>query len=95
MLLWICEGVIGIFLPLLTVKEFMLIFAVFPYYMIIAFGTTPIVLFVQSLHYMGSFLLSLGIYTALTPLGLFIAPIWGFIIVGQMLVAWGRCVTLF
>lgn len=95
MLLWICEGVIGIFLPLLTVKEFMLIFAVFPYYMSIAFGTTPIVLFVQSLHYMGSFLLSLGIYTALTPLGLFIAPIWGFIIVGQMLVAWGRCVTLF
>lgn len=32
---------------------------------------------------------------AFIPVGIFIAPIWGFIIVGQMLVQWGNCTNLY
>jgi hypothetical protein len=29
------------------------------------------------------------------PLAIFVAPVWGFVIVAQMLVDWGQCVTLY
>jgi hypothetical protein len=32
---------------------------------------------------------------AVIPWAIFIAPVWGFVIVGQMIVDWGQCVTLY
>ena len=95
MLLWICEGAISILLPLLTLKEVALIFLVLPYYIWEMVMATP-VFFVMLPAGKGPIpIFGIGAFIALIPVGLFVAPIWGFVIVGHMLVEWGRCVTLY
>lgn len=94
MLLWICEGTIGLIFPLISLKEVILVFIMFPLYVAILSSS--------SLLYLGGVTQQYGVYwvvlvfaITLIPLGTFVAPIWGFVIVGQMIATWGQCVTLF
>lgn len=95
MLLWICEGAVGILLPLLTLKEVALIFLILPYYTLEVVASTPVSFVVLPTGNGSIPIFEIGAFIALIPVGLFVAPAWGFVIVGQMLVEWGRCVTLY
>ena len=75
MLLWMCEGTLGMFLNILSFEEVLLAFVLIPWYLMNAGRGLGIVFIV--------------------PLAIFVAPVWGFVIVGQMLVDWGQCVTLY
>lgn len=79
MLLWICEGAFGLLLPLISIKELMMVIILLPFYALIAKNPT--------IH-------TYLVYAAFMPVGIFIAPVWGFVIVGKMLVEWGNCINL-
>lgn len=85
-LLWMSEGVFGMLLTFLSLSEIVLIFFVFPAYLLLypeAFPITQIDPF------------GVAFYIACLLISIFIAPIWGFVIVGKMVVEWGQCVTLY
>jgi hypothetical protein len=80
-MLWMCEGAFGLLLPLVSVKELIMVFLLLPVY--------------ATFLYVGTGQASLLYAIAFIPVGIFIAPIWGFVIIGQMLVQWGNCVNLY
>lgn len=90
MLLWICEGTLGMMFPLCTSGEIILVFLGLPYYVCMFFWTSAPILILGA-----SNLAAAPIVIATVPVALFVAPIWGLVIVGQMLAEWGQCVTLF
>lgn len=97
-LLWMCEGMFGVFLTLLTPREIMLIFFVFPLYTILYNEhLLPLILTPAAVVGGGPKPSITGLMFTMTliPLAIFVAPIWGFVIVGKMLVDWGQCVTLY
>jgi hypothetical protein len=77
MMLWMCEGTLGMFLVILSLEEVLLAFFLLPWYMMRA----------------GRDLIAVLVF--IVPLAIFVAPVWGLVIVGQMLVDWGQCVTLY
>lgn len=93
MLLWICEGTIGLIFPLISLKEVVLVFVMFPVYVAI-FSSSSLLFSGVTQQYATSWV-TLVFAITLLPLGTFVAPIWGFVIVGQMIAKWGQCVTLF
>ncbi|KAF5848045.1 hypothetical protein GGP41_009241 [Bipolaris sorokiniana] len=85
-LLWVAEGAFGLLLPLLSLKELLLVFLLLPVYAASLQQQTSLsfILVPQYLHLL-----------AFIPIGIFVAPIWGFVIVGRQLVEWGSCVSLY
>lgn len=88
-LVWMCEGTIGTFLAFLSFREIMLMFAVFPFYVLLYQNS-----FVR-LWPWGLLVTAYMLATATVLFTIFVPPIWGLAIVGQMLVEWGKCVTLY
>jgi hypothetical protein len=81
-LLWMCEGAFGLLLPLISLKELIMVFFLLPFYAIV-------------LNSRNSFGFNWLYIIGFVPAGIFVAPIWGFALVGRMLVQWGNCVRLF
>ena len=81
-MLWMAEGAFGLLLPLISIKELVMVFILLPFYAF--FLSSPNIQNSQYLLFLGFVLV-----------GIFIAPVWGFVIVSQMLVKWGNCVDLF
>lgn len=90
MLLWMCEGVIGTFLAFLSLREVMLAFFVFPFYVSLYQNS-----FARFFWPGGPQVAGYMFVLAFVPLTIFAPPIWGLVIVGQMLTEWGKCVTLY
>ena len=84
-MLWMAEGAFGLLLPLLSLKELVMVFLLLPLYAMILR---------QRSIFPSPFLSSLYLLT-FVPVGIFVAPIWGFVIVGRQLVEWGNCVSLY
>jgi hypothetical protein len=84
--LWMAEGTFGLLLPLLSLKELIMVFLLLPLYAMRLQQQSSFVIsrLTQTLHLL-----------ALVPVGIFVAPIWGFVIVGRQLVEWGNCVSLY
>jgi hypothetical protein len=75
-LLWVAEGAFGFLLPLLSLKELIMVFLLLPIY-----ATSlqqALVMFIPGLRYLH--------LLAFIPVGIVVAPIWGFVIVGRQLV---------
>lgn len=93
MLLWACEGAFGLLLPLISLKEAALVFLLLPVYTTMVWvassGTGFIFTFGAPQASVAMFAL------AMVPLGIFIAPVWGFTLVGRMLIEWGTCIKLY
>lgn len=89
-LLWMSEGVFGMLLAFLSLNEIVLTFFLFPLYVLIYQHSFSRLIWPGGIQTSGQMFMM-----ALTPLTIFIAPIWGFVIVGKMLVEWGQCVTLY
>lgn len=87
-LLWVAEGAFGLLLPLLSLKELAMVFLLLPLYATVL------------RHMRGSVSMTIPIFQYLwlltfAPVGLFVAPFWGFVIVGKQLVEWGNCISLY
>jgi hypothetical protein len=93
-ILWASEGAFGLLLPLISLKETTFIFYRLPVYTILVCMKSSH--FVLSIAAIGCpYLLYILIAIGCLPLGIFIAPVWGFVLVGRMLVEWGTCVRLY
>jgi hypothetical protein len=84
MMIWLGSGLYGFCLPLLSTLELLKVLFLLPI----------IVMFRNSLGVQLS-LFSYSYILAFIPLGIFIPPIWGFVLVGRMLTEWGDCVRLY
>ncbi|KAF2156451.1 hypothetical protein K461DRAFT_291365 [Myriangium duriaei CBS 260.36] len=86
MMAWLASGLYGFCLPLLSTWELLRALFFFPLRLLI-------------MEYSGGLLQRkygiMAFVLASFPLGIFIPPIWGFVLVGRMLVEWGGCIHLF
>lgn len=87
-MLWMSEGAFGLLLPLISLKEIVMIFFLLPLYATISYASS-------ALPYSGLVMFERISVLAFVPIGIFIAPVWAFVLIGRMLVEWGRCVTLY
>lgn len=92
--MWSSEGAFGLLLPLISLKETTFIFCQLPVYTILV-GIYSAPWFLRLTALQGTPLLYVLMAVGCLPLGIFIAPIWGFVLVGRMLVEWGTCVRLY
>ncbi|KAF9692073.1 hypothetical protein EKO04_010007 [Ascochyta lentis] len=87
-MLWLCEGAFGLLLPLISLKELIMIFFLLPFYTTVSYTAS-------SKPFEGLLLFERINVIAFVPIAIFIAPVWTFVLVGRMLVEWGRCVRLY
>lgn len=87
-MLWMCEGAFGLILPWMSLKE--TIFSVFllPLFTLFPQINAP----TRSSGVIGPERLS---YFSILGMGIFIAPVWAFVLIARMLVEWGTCVRLY
>jgi len=87
-MLWMCEGAFGLLLPLISLKEMVMIFLLLPLYATISYTSS-------SKPYRALVMFERTSVVAFVPIGIFIAPVWAFVLIGRMLVEWGRCARLY
>ncbi|KAI9660558.1 MAG: hypothetical protein M1821_009910 [Bathelium mastoideum] len=87
MMTWLASGLYGFCLPLLSTLELLKVLFLLPLTVALAMAT--------SMAVPGRAEGAIPYVIACLPLGLFIPPIWGFVLVGRMLTEWGDCVRLY
>ncbi|KAL9070783.1 MAG: hypothetical protein Q9157_005696 [Trypethelium eluteriae] len=87
MMAWLGSGLYGFCLPLLSTLELLKVLFLLPLTVVLAMAANAAIPAGQQN--------AISYAIALLPLGLFIPPIWGFVLVGRMLTEWGDCVRLY
>jgi hypothetical protein len=100
MMAWLASGLYGFCLPFMSTSELLRVFFLLPLVSVIdlalAWMMKPMGR-LGTLHRGGPIYLPAGMETicSFLPLAMFIPPIWGFVLVGRMLVEWGNCIRLY
>lgn len=94
MLLWCSSGsILGLLIPLLDVSEILFCIVWLPGYIVTKFQDPSSFTYVLGIISPTFLYSSIGL--VFIPWSVFVAPVWGFVIVGQMLKEWGSCVSLY
>jgi hypothetical protein len=100
MMAWLASGLYGFCLPFMSTSELLRVFFLLPLVSVIDLAFTwmmkPMDRFL-SFHLDEAVYLPSGMEAicSFLPLAIFIPPIWGFVLVGRMLVEWGNCIRLY
>lgn len=90
MLLWWSSGsILGLLMPLLDVSEILVCIIWLPSYMLEKLQDSSLYPYGVGVH--PAYITAL----AYIPWSIFVAPVWGYVIVGQMLGEWGSCISLY
>ena len=98
---WLASGLYGFCLPFMSTPELLRVFFLFPLVSIIDLALTlkmkPTDRFISFLYLDEQFYMPSGMEAILSfiPLAILVPPIWGFVLVGRMLVEWGDCTRLY
>jgi branched-subunit amino acid transport protein len=95
MMAWLASGLYGFCLPFMSTSELLRVFFLLPLVSVIDLAFTWMDRFL-SFHLDEAVYLPSGLEAicSFLPLAIFISPIWGFVLVGRMLVEWGNCIRL-
>jgi hypothetical protein len=100
MMAWLASGLYGFCLPFMSTSELLRVFLLLP---LISILDLFLVLKTR-MRPMDRFMIFWGewypfsimaVWCSIMTLAIFVAPIWGFVLVGRMLVEWGNCIRLY
>ena len=91
---WSSGSILGLLMPLLDVTEILVYIVWLPAYLLEKIQIYEYFLIPSSID-MNSPPPSVIVALAFLPWSVFVAPVWGFVIVGQMLNEWGSCISLY
>lgn len=95
MMIWLANGILtGLGLPLLSTMELVKICLLAPLYRVFARVSVTSLLGLGFAYHFFPYYHGAIAAIGFVPLGIFVAPIWGFVLVGKMLAEWGKCETL-